>query len=168
MEIGAPPVAMAANKDGIMTEVDADVHDVMAMDVEEIEKPSESSPMTTDTWRCIMIMAHGLSSDTIRLDYAIKMSYHCSYLSSWCATGTWFSRTIKKRRVVLSSLYQQVYNMGNVWLYLRPQLQYKMGLSLSCQVRSLTAIDIGSTVIIGDMLMLVKVCICNVVFKWGS
>ncbi|KAF5822820.1 hypothetical protein HanXRQr2_Chr01g0031371 [Helianthus annuus] len=142
MEIGAPPVAMAANKDGIMTEVDADVHDVMAMDVEEIEKPSESSPMTTDTWRCIMIMAHGLSSDTIRLDYAIKMSYHCSYLSSWCATGTWFSRTIKKRRVVLSSLYQQV--------------------------RSLTAIDIGSTVIIGDMLMLVKVCICNVVFKWGS
>ncbi|MFS8015325.1 hypothetical protein Hanom_Chr15g01355071 [Helianthus anomalus] len=47
MENGAPPVAMAGNKDGIMTEVDADVHDVMAMDVEATEKPSESSPMTT-------------------------------------------------------------------------------------------------------------------------
>lgn len=47
MENGAPPVAMAADRDEIMTEVDADVSDVMTMDMETTEKPSESSPMTT-------------------------------------------------------------------------------------------------------------------------
>ncbi|KAJ0666665.1 hypothetical protein HanPI659440_Chr17g0669321 [Helianthus annuus] len=47
VENGAPPVAMAANKDEIMIMVDANVHDVMAMDVEATEKPSESSPITT-------------------------------------------------------------------------------------------------------------------------
>ncbi|MFS7907316.1 hypothetical protein Hanom_Chr01g00069781 [Helianthus anomalus] len=47
VENGAPPVTMAANKDEIMTKVDANVHDVMAMDVEATEKPSESSPMIT-------------------------------------------------------------------------------------------------------------------------
>ncbi|KAJ0635438.1 putative protein phosphatase 4 core regulatory subunit R2 [Helianthus annuus] len=50
MENGALPVAMSADRDEIMTEVDADVSDVMTMDVETTEtteKPSESSPMTT-------------------------------------------------------------------------------------------------------------------------
>ncbi|KAI3502099.1 hypothetical protein L1887_30130 [Cichorium endivia] len=44
MENGAPPV----DRDEIMTEVDADVSDVMTMDMESYEKSSEeSSPMTT-------------------------------------------------------------------------------------------------------------------------
>uniref|UniRef100_A0A251RMQ9 Protein phosphatase 4 core regulatory subunit R2 n=3 Tax=Helianthus annuus TaxID=4232 RepID=A0A251RMQ9_HELAN len=50
MENGALPVAMSADRDEIMTEVDADISDVMTMDVETTEtteKPSESSPMTT-------------------------------------------------------------------------------------------------------------------------
>ncbi|MFS8023241.1 hypothetical protein Hanom_Chr16g01449201 [Helianthus anomalus] len=47
VENGAPPVAMAANKDEIMIKVDANVHDVMAMDVEATKKPSKSSPITT-------------------------------------------------------------------------------------------------------------------------
>ncbi|KAD3641991.1 hypothetical protein R6Q59_004612 [Mikania micrantha] len=47
MENGALPVAMAADSDEIMTEVDAEVSDVITMDVETTEKPSESSPMTT-------------------------------------------------------------------------------------------------------------------------
>ncbi|MFS7910222.1 hypothetical protein Hanom_Chr02g00103691 [Helianthus anomalus] len=56
VENGAPPVTMAANKDEIMTKVDANVHDVMAMDVEATEKPSESSPMITgDSYVFIII-----------------------------------------------------------------------------------------------------------------
>ncbi|XP_076906175.1 uncharacterized protein LOC143562172 [Bidens hawaiensis] len=48
MENGAPPVAIAADRSDIMTEVEADVSNVMMMNVETTEKPSESSPMTTD------------------------------------------------------------------------------------------------------------------------
>nr|GEY74096.1 serine/threonine-protein phosphatase 4 regulatory subunit 2-like isoform X2 [Tanacetum cinerariifolium] len=46
MENGAPPVV--TDRDEIMMEVEADVSDVVTMDVETTEKPSESSPMTTD------------------------------------------------------------------------------------------------------------------------
>nr|XP_043640140.1 uncharacterized protein LOC122611220 [Erigeron canadensis] len=46
MENGAQP--MSADRDEIMTEVEADVGDVMTMDVETNEKSSDSSPMTTD------------------------------------------------------------------------------------------------------------------------
>lgn len=45
MENGAPPVV--ADRDEIMMEVEADASDVVTMDVETTEKPSESSPMTT-------------------------------------------------------------------------------------------------------------------------
>ncbi|KAJ0694256.1 hypothetical protein HanPI659440_Chr15g0606751 [Helianthus annuus] len=56
VENGAPPVVMATNKDEIMTKVDANIHDAMAMDVEVTEKPSESSPMTTgDSYVFILI-----------------------------------------------------------------------------------------------------------------
>ncbi|KAK9052561.1 hypothetical protein SSX86_029190 [Deinandra increscens subsp. villosa] len=47
MENGALTEAIAADRDEIMTEVDADVSDVMTMDVETNEKPPEPSPMTT-------------------------------------------------------------------------------------------------------------------------
>lgn len=51
MENGALSVAVVADKDEIMAEAEveteADVSDVMTMDVETTEKPSESSPMTT-------------------------------------------------------------------------------------------------------------------------
>ncbi|GKD54579.1 serine/threonine-protein phosphatase 4 regulatory subunit 2-like protein isoform X2 [Tanacetum coccineum] len=45
MENGAPPVV--TDRDEIMMEVEADVSDVVTMDVETTEKPSESSSMTT-------------------------------------------------------------------------------------------------------------------------
>ncbi|KAK1437985.1 hypothetical protein QVD17_03786 [Tagetes erecta] len=47
MENGALPVAMTADRDEIMTDVDDDANDVITMDVETTEKPSESNPMTT-------------------------------------------------------------------------------------------------------------------------
>lgn len=47
MENGVPPMALSADGDVIMTEVDSDVSDVVPMDVETTEKPSESSPVTT-------------------------------------------------------------------------------------------------------------------------
>ncbi|KAI3714038.1 hypothetical protein L1987_72628 [Smallanthus sonchifolius] len=63
MENGALPVAMAADRDEIMTEVDADANDVMTMDMETTEKPSESIPMTTDIVGCsgMLVQTTGLS-----------------------------------------------------------------------------------------------------------
>ncbi|KAM0047704.1 hypothetical protein Hdeb2414_s0008g00266291 [Helianthus debilis subsp. tardiflorus] len=74
VENGAPPVAMAANKDEIMTKVDANVHDVMAMDVEATEKPSESSPMTT-----VALQEQKNASTSVGLDCPVgkSSSYKC-------------------------------------------------------------------------------------------
>ncbi|KAJ0846017.1 hypothetical protein HanRHA438_Chr15g0720171 [Helianthus annuus] len=74
VENGAPPVVMVANKDEIMTKVDANIHNVMEMDVEATEKPSESSPMTT-----VALQEQKNASTSAGLDYLVgeSSSYKC-------------------------------------------------------------------------------------------
>ncbi|KAJ0587423.1 hypothetical protein HanIR_Chr04g0163021 [Helianthus annuus] len=78
VENGAPPVAMAANKDEIMIMVDANVHDVMAMDVEATEKPSESSPITTVA---LQEQKNASTSAGLNCPVGESSSYKCIHLS---------------------------------------------------------------------------------------